>query len=47
MLVTTSKSMKWTDIRKGFAASIGLKRRDDFGGMGVLRAILLKRIFGK
>jgi hypothetical protein len=38
--------MEWTDIRKAFAASIGLKRRDDFGGVG-MRAILLKRIFGK
>jgi hypothetical protein len=38
--------MKWTDIGKAFAASIGLKRRDDFEDVGV-RAILLKRIFGK
>jgi Fe-S-cluster formation regulator IscX/YfhJ len=39
--------MKWTDIRKVFAASVGLKRRDNIGGVGVLRAILLKWIFGK
>jgi hypothetical protein len=39
--------MKWTDNRKEFVASVGLKRRDDFGGVGVLRAILLKRVFGK
>jgi hypothetical protein len=46
-MVTTSRSMKWTDIRRAFVASIGLKRTDVFRGVGVLRVILLKRIFGK
>jgi len=45
-MVTASRNMEWTDIRKAFAASIRLKRREDFGGVG-MSATLLKRIFGK